>query len=196
MRFFDRTTFVAAAIFVVTFIAALWWFRPPPEGDANTTAFRLTRAAVPTGSNAGALVAVAPVAEAGNLSSPAQSVSGARGAAAVASAPAPAAPEPPAAEQNPESTPDKAGIPVPVVFAFRHDPDTGGQQASLQNQSGDELNVSVRTVNPATGSQSSVQVQIPRARRSNLIAAGLMVEPGDEMTIVSPPYRAKVFTVQ
>jgi hypothetical protein len=82
-------------------------------------------------------------------------------------------------------------MPVPVVLAFG-----GGGKVTLQNQSSDTLTANVTAVNPASGSQSSVQVTVARNRRVDLVGAGLSIESGDEIRVQSPPYRDQVITVR
>lgn len=84
---------------------------------------------------------------------------------------------------------------VPVNFKIRQ-AKGGGQMVLVQNQSGAPISVVVTATNPASGSVSMAQAAIDPSRNMNFTDLGLVVLPGDHITITSPPYRDQSFDAQ
>ena len=81
---------------------------------------------------------------------------------------------------------------VPVTFAVETAADESAQNAILRNMSSEPLHVNVTVENPTTGTSSSVQVTVEGHKKTNLTDAGLVYEPGDQVTIESPQYANRI----
>jgi hypothetical protein len=88
-----------------------------------------------------------------------------------------------------QESPDLSKVPVPAMVLTVPDPhQPGDRNALLMSSSPETLNVSVTASNPASGTQSSVQTTISRGQTVHLSDFGLVVQPGDRITVHSPPY--------
>jgi hypothetical protein len=85
---------------------------------------------------------------------------------------------------------------VPVNFKIGQDRNSGEPRVLVQNQSGGPLLITVTATNPSTGNVSMARAAVDSSRNANLTALGLVVSPGDHITIKSPPYRDQSFDVR
>lgn len=85
--------------------------------------------------------------------------------------------------------------PVPVRLALKADPDTG-ITISLRNWTRAALDLKVTAVDPRTGNQSMVALNVPAQTTVDLMRAGLVAEHGYELKLESPGYVAREVMIQ
>ena len=108
-------------------------------------------------------------------------------------APASAAPDP-GAEATSAAEPVRQEL-VPVRYILKADPDTG-VTISLLNWSKAALDLRVTAVDPRTGNQSMVALNIPARTSVDVTRAGLVAEHGYELKLESPGYVTRELLVQ
>jgi hypothetical protein len=96
--------------------------------------------------------------------------------------------------ENPDEPPDTSRQMVPASLIVSRD--LQGRVARMQNESSETLTFRITSKDSKTGSNSMVEVTIPPKRWSRLTDAGLVIGSGDEVTIESPPYRARSISLQ
>ena len=105
------------------------------------------------------------------------------------------------AAQNPSEElapppPNESQKLVPVLFKFDANPAGAQVGATVRNMSGKPLDLKVAATDPASGSQSVVQVVVPAHATEDLAAQGLIVSSASVLTVQSPPYLERSITVQ
>jgi len=104
-------------------------------------------------------------------------------------------PQPAASNQADPS--DLATLVVPVSYFALRDPDRPGTRIpTLTNVSANTLEISVIATDAPTGAQLYGDLTIKPWGRANLAELGLPLQPGDEITLRSPPYQDQSFTYQ
>jgi hypothetical protein len=76
---------------------------------------------------------------------------------------------------------------VPVYLRIHGDGE--GNAPALKSMSNRPLTVRVQSHNPSNGNYRMVQVHVPPYARVDLAETGLLIEPGDEIALQSPPYK-------
>jgi hypothetical protein len=156
---------IPATAFVLTIAITLWRQRadePPPAAQSEP-------------------VAPAP------RQDPAQ---GSSFAAAQDTGPPDAAPTPtPAASPSAGNATDPRNTDAPLRFAFRNLPGESHLGVIVLNMSMDDVEARVTAVSAKTHLRSVLDVNLHGHERKNLTSAGLEAEPGDQVTVQSPPYR-------
>jgi hypothetical protein len=99
-------------------------------------------------------------------------------------------PDPTTAEPAPPEPPL-----VPAIFQTEANADGTYTRATLQNTSGEPLNISISISNANTGATSAISVMAPPHRRKNLSELGLTVAPGDQVRLQAAGYREQVVAV-
>ena len=74
-------------------------------------------------------------------------------------------------------------------FAFRNLPGESHLGVIVLNMSMDDVEARVTAVSAKTHLRSVLDVTLHGHERKNLTSAGLEAEPGDQVTVQSPPYR-------
>ena len=115
-------------------------------------------------------------------------------AVAKAASEPPASPADPGAEAASAAAPARQE-PVPVRYSLKADPDTG-VTISLRNWTQAALDLRVTAVDPSTGNQSMVALNIPAQTTVDVTRAGLVAEHGYELRLESPGYLTKELRVQ
>ena len=123
-------------------------------------------------------------------------------APAQSAAPMPAS-EPPAAPSDPGSDATTEGPapeparqePLPVRLSVRSSPESG-VSITLRNGSRAPLDLKVTAVDPSSGSQSMVAVNIPALTTVDLTRAGLVAEHGYQLRLESPGFVSREMMVQ
>jgi hypothetical protein len=100
-----------------------------------------------------------------------------------------------AGETEPAPTPF-ATVEVPAFVLVGPPTDQSGREATLRNSSPRSLDVSVTANNPTTGHQATAQVRLAPFQRLSLADTGFRVEPGDVLTLRSPPFRDREIDVE
>jgi hypothetical protein len=99
------------------------------------------------------------------------------------------------ADPGAEATEPPRQEPVPVRFTLKADPGTG-VAISLRNWTAAALDLRVTAVDPATGNQSMVALNIPARTTVDVTRAGLVAEHGYQLRLESPGYLTKELLVQ
>jgi hypothetical protein len=86
--------------------------------------------------------------------------------------------------------PAAADGPMPVSIELRPDlrSQTGGHKAMLSNDSDGPLDVVITAISSTTQAQNSIEVTVPPRDQKNLAKEGFVIEPGDRVTLHSPPH--------
>jgi len=80
-------------------------------------------------------------------------------------------------------------VPVSILLrAKRGVTQAGEYNAFAINNSSKSLNIDVSVVSASTGRQSGMQVSVEPLGRKGLTAEGLVIGPGDRVTLHSPPF--------
>lgn len=154
---------IPATAFVLTIAITLWRQRadePPPAAQSEAAA----------------------------LAPPQDPAQGSTFAAAQGTSP-PGAATTPAASPSAGSATDPSNTDVPLRFAFRNLPGESHLGVIVLNMSMDDVEARVTAVSAKTHLRSVLDVNLHGHERKNLTSAGLEAEPGDQVTVQSPPYR-------
>ena len=118
----------------------------------------------------------------------------ATGTAAPARSPSAAAQAAPS--QEGESLPPPfSTVEVPASVLIGPGTDETGREATLRNSSARLLEVSITASNTRTGHQAMAQLTLSPFQRVSLADSGVRVEPGDVLTLHSPPFRDREIDV-
>jgi len=85
--------------------------------------------------------------------------------------------------------------PIPIRLAVTSSPETG-VTVSVHNGNAAPLDLKVTAVDPSSGSQSMVAVNVPALETIDLTRAGLIAEQGYQLTLESPGYVSRKLMVQ
>lgn len=92
---------------------------------------------------------------------------------------------------------DPAQQPVPVLIQFeRPTAESAETTATFQNQGSKHLRFAISTVDSTGAIHSSIEISAPPHKWESLNEQGLLILPGDQIIVKSPPYQDYVVSTQ
>ena len=96
----------------------------------------------------------------------------------------------PAQSDDEPAPPDPAQEPVPVLIQLERPTAQSAETiATFQNQGSKHLKFTISTIDSTGAIHSSIEMSAPPHRWESLNERGLLILPGDEIVVRSPPYQ-------
>ena len=88
-----------------------------------------------------------------------------------------------------EAPPDPSELGVPALIQLEPPTDGSAQKATFTNMGGRRMTFTISTVDSTGTVHSSIELTTPPHKQQSLTEQGLLIMPGDQIVVKSPPYQ-------